>query len=133
MPDGRDGVHGAACTVGPPLATNTDDGFATSLAGDLGVATFTGSDGTTGERVEALRASGSYAVGDRLRPAEDARTVRVRGGERIVVDGPSIDGSGQVAGFDIVEADDLDAAIAIASEHPMARFGLVEVQPVWPF
>lgn len=86
-----------------------------------------------GEWVEALQASGSYVLGDRLRPAEDAKTVRVRGGERIVVDGPSNDSSGQVAGFDIVEADDLDGAITIASEHPMARFGLVEVRPVWPF
>lgn len=85
-----------------------------------------------GEWVDALQASGSYVLGDRLRPVEDATTVRVRGGERIVADGPFTESREWIAGFDIIEADDLDAAIAIAAGHPMARFGLVEVRPVWP-
>jgi hypothetical protein len=86
-----------------------------------------------GEWVEALRASDSYVLGDRLRPVDDATTVRVRGGERIIADGPFTESREWIAGFDIIEADDLDAAIAIAAGHPMARFGLVEVRPVWPF
>lgn len=85
------------------------------------------------EWVEGLKASGSYVMGDRLRPVEDATTVRVRAGERIVADGPFTESREWIAGFDIVEADDLDAAIEIAAGHPMARFGLVEVRPVWPF
>ncbi|WP_072313478.1 YciI family protein [Agrococcus sp. Marseille-P2731] len=85
-----------------------------------------------GEWVEALQASDSYVLGDRLRPVEDATTVRVRGGERIVADGPFTESREWIAGFDIVEAEDLDAAIVIAAAHPMARFGLVEVRPVWP-
>lgn len=83
--------------------------------------------------VEGLQATGSYVMGDRLRPVSDATTVRVRGGERIVADGPFTESREWIAGFDIVEADDLDAAITIAAGHPMARFGLVEVRPVWPF
>jgi hypothetical protein len=85
-----------------------------------------------GKWVEALQSDGRYVLGDRLRPAEDATTVRVRAGERIVTDGPFTESREWIAGFDIIEADDLDAAIAVAAEHPMARFGSVEVRPVWP-
>jgi hypothetical protein len=86
-----------------------------------------------GEWVERLQASGSYVLGDRLRPVEDAATVRVRRGERLVAGGPFTQSRERIAGFDVIEADDLDAAITIAAGHPMARFGLIEVRPVWPF
>lgn len=80
----------------------------------------------------ALQAEGKHVLGDRLRPVEDATTVRVRGGERIVTDGPFTESREWIAGFDVIEADDLDEAIGIAGRHPMARFGRVEVRPVWP-
>lgn len=85
-----------------------------------------------GSWVGALQAEGRYVIGDRLRPVEDATTVRVRAGERIVTDGPFTESREWIAGFDVVEADDLDAAIEIAAGHPMARFGRIEVRPVWP-
>ncbi|MCT1363574.1 MULTISPECIES: YciI family protein [unclassified Microbacterium] len=85
-----------------------------------------------GEWVASLQDSGSYVLGDRLRPVEDATSVRVRAGERIVADGPFTESREWIAGFDVIDADDLDAAIEIAAAHPMARFGLVEVRPVWP-
>ncbi len=87
---------------------------------------------TTPGWVASLQDSGSYVLGDRLRPVEDATTVRVRAGERIVADGPFTESREWIAGFDVIDADDLDAAIEIAAAHPMARFGLVEVRPVWP-
>ncbi|WP_306233168.1 YciI family protein [Agrococcus beijingensis] len=86
-----------------------------------------------GSWVGELEAAGRYVTGDRLRPAEDATTVRVRAGERIVTDGPFTESRERIAGFDIIEADDLDQAIETAAGHPMARFGRVEVRPVWPF
>lgn len=86
-----------------------------------------------GDWVAALEAQGKYVIGDRLRPVEDATTVRVRAGERIVTDGPFTESREWIAGFDIIEADDLDEAIGVAAGHPMARFGRVEVRPVWPF
>jgi hypothetical protein len=86
-----------------------------------------------GDWVAELEADGKYVLGDRLRPVEDATTVRVRRGERIVTDGPFTESREWIAGFDIVEAADLDEAVEIAAAHPMARFGRVEVRPVWPF
>ena len=76
--------------------------------------------------------SGAAVVGDRLRPAEDAVGVRVRGGKVLVTDGPFSETKETIAGFDVLEAPDLDAAIAIASEHPMAYGGAIELHPAWP-
>lgn len=70
-------------------------------------------------------------AGARLRPSVDATTVRVRDGETLVSDGPFAETKDFVGGFAVVEADDLDAAIAIAAAHPYARWGTVEVRPVW--
>jgi hypothetical protein len=58
--------------------------------------------------------------------------VRVRGGERLITDGPFAETREWIAGFDVIEAADLDEAIDIAAGHPMARFGRIEVRPVWP-
>lgn len=83
--------------------------------------------------VTEMDGSGRRLVGDRLRPAEDATTVRVRNGDLLVTDGPFIEGKEYIAGFDLIEADDLDEAIAIAAKHPMAAYGLIEIRPIWPF
>ncbi|GAA1692944.1 hypothetical protein GCM10009792_11030 [Microcella alkalica] len=85
------------------------------------------------EWVGSLQDAGAYVIGDRLRPAADARTVRVRSGERHVDAGPFTRSEATVAGFDVIEAEDRDAAVEIASRHPMARFGCVEVRALWPF
>lgn len=82
---------------------------------------------------EDVNSRGNYVTGDRLRPAEDATTVRVRGGELLVTDGPFTDSKEWIAGFDILECDGLDEVIEIAAKHPMARFGRLEVRPFWPF
>lgn len=69
--------------------------------------------------------------GNRLRPPEDATTVRVRRGELLLSDGPFAETKEWIAGYDIVECADLDQAIDVASKHPMARFGRIEVRPFW--
>jgi hypothetical protein len=71
-------------------------------------------------------------TGSRTRPASDATTVRVRGGETLVADGPFAETKEQMAGFDVVDCADLDEAIEVAAKHPMARLGMVEVRPFWP-
>jgi hypothetical protein len=76
---------------------------------------------------------GKHVTGDRLRPVEDATTVRVRAGELLVTDGPYTEAREWIAGFDILDCEDLDDAIEIASKHPMARFGRLELRPFWPF
>ncbi|WP_129336990.1 YciI family protein [Cellulomonas endophytica] len=80
----------------------------------------------------ALQERGTHLAGDRLRPVEDATTVRVRGGERLVTDGPFAETREWIAGFDVIEVADLDEALEVAAAHPMARFGRIEVRPVWP-
>lgn len=76
---------------------------------------------------------GVWLAGDRLRPVEDATLVRVRDGELLVTDGPFAETREWIAGYDLLECENLDEAIEIASKHPMARFGRLELRPVWPF
>jgi len=76
---------------------------------------------------------GKRMTGDRLRPIGDARTVRVRAGKTIVTDGPFAETKEAIVGFDILECDSLEEAVDIASRHPMARAGRIEVRAFWPF
>lgn len=75
---------------------------------------------------------GAWVTGDRLRPVEDATTVRVRDGELLVIDGPFTESKEWIAGFDVLECADLDEAIEIAAGHPMAYTGRLELRPIWP-
>jgi hypothetical protein len=77
-------------------------------------------------------ASGKRITGNRLRPAKDATTVRRRGGKVLVTDGPFAETREWIGGFDILECADLEEAIAIAAEHPMARYGRLELRAFWP-
>ncbi|WP_282777988.1 MULTISPECIES: YciI family protein [unclassified Nocardia] len=74
---------------------------------------------------------GGNLGGARLRPVADATTVRVRGGETLVSDGPFAETKDFIGGIDIIECADLDEAIEIAARHPYASRGCVEVRPVW--
>ncbi|WLW57501.1 YciI family protein [Streptomyces sp. YU58] len=68
----------------------------------------------------------------RLRPPDDATTVRARDDEVLLSDGPFARGKEYVAGLDLVEAADLDEAVALAARHSAALGGgPVEVRPVW--
>ena len=82
--------------------------------------------------VAEMDGRGVRKVGNRLRPSEDARTVRVRDGELIVTDGPFTEGKDYIGGFDLIECADLDEAIEIASKHPAAANGGIDIRPVWP-
>jgi len=81
--------------------------------------------------VEEMTRRGVRLTGDRVRAASDATTVRVRGGETLLTDGPFAETKEQMAGFDIIECADLDEAIEVAAKHPMAKLGMVEVRPFW--
>lgn len=78
-----------------------------------------------------LERRGARRYGVRLRPVVDATTVRVRDGETLVSDGPFAETKDFVGGVVTIECEDLDEAIAIASGHPYARWGGVEIRPVW--
>ena len=74
---------------------------------------------------------GTRITGDALSPVDDATTVRVSKGEVLVTDGPFTESKEWIAGFDILECEDLDEAIAIASRHPQAKGGKLELRPFW--
>lgn len=79
--------------------------------------------------VEQADGAGMRLLGRPLEAPDTAVTVRVRDGETILTDGPFAEAREFVAGFDIVDCPDLDAAIELASNHPVAAFGVVEVRP----
>lgn len=87
-----------------------------------------------GDWVDELNRRGASEYGERLRPDHDATTVRVRDGRLLVTDGPFTESKESIGGFDIIDVADLDEAIEIASRHPAAAFGRVEVRPFmrWP-
>ncbi|WP_159607116.1 YciI family protein [Agromyces humi] len=84
------------------------------------------------EWVDEMTRRGVSIAGDRLRPPEYARTVRVRGEDAIVTDGPFTESKEWIAGYDVIECADFDEAVEIASRHPMARAGRIEVRRAWP-
>lgn len=83
--------------------------------------------------VAEVDGSGRRLIGDRIRPVEDATTVRVRDGELLITDGPFTEAKDWIAGFDVLECADLDEAVEIAAKHPMARAGRLELRPFWSF
>jgi hypothetical protein len=78
-----------------------------------------------------LTARGVRLHGGRLRSVSDATTVQVREGNLLVSDGPFAETKEQVAGYDVIDCGDLDEAIEIASRHPTASIGTIEVRPFW--
>ena len=83
------------------------------------------------EWVSSNDRKGSRILGNRLDHVRTAKTVRVRKGQLLVTDGPFAETKEWIAGFDLLECQSLDEAIEIASKHPMARFGRIEVRPLW--
>jgi hypothetical protein len=74
-------------------------------------------------------ARGVKLAGGRLQSASTARTVRVRDGEMLVTDGPFAETKEQVAGLNILTCPSLAEAVKIASQHPTAWFGTLELRP----
>jgi len=71
--------------------------------------------------------------GNALQPTPTARTVRVRNGKSLVVDGPFAETKEQLGGFYLVEARDAEEAAGIAAKIPGARHGSIEVRPIMTF
>jgi hypothetical protein len=77
-----------------------------------------------------LAAQGKFISTAPLQPVATATTVQVRDGRRLVTDGPYAETREQLGGYFMVNAKDLDEAIAIAERIPSARKGTVEIRPV---
>jgi hypothetical protein len=81
--------------------------------------------------LDDLQERGIWVTGDQLAPPRRARSVRVRDGKTLVTDGPFAETKEAVGGFDIIEAGSFEQAVEIASGHPIAAFGTIEVRPFW--
>ena len=77
-----------------------------------------------------LAGSGRLIAAEPLQPAHTATTVRVRNGKAALCDGPFAETKELLAGFYLVEAKDLNEALAVAARIPPAKYGSVEVRPV---
>src|SRR5438445_1155138 len=86
-----------------------------------------------GAYTQSIVQSGNFKAGDRLQPTSTATTVRVREGKTLTTDGPFAETREQLGGYYLIEAKDLDAALAIAARIPGARFGSIEVRPIWVY
>jgi hypothetical protein len=85
-----------------------------------------------GAFTQSIQQSGNHRAGQQLQPVSTATTVRVRDGKRVVTDGPFAETREQLGGFYLIEAKDLDEALAIAERVPSARIGSIEVRPLVP-
>ncbi|QSX36271.1 YciI family protein [Shewanella sedimentimangrovi] len=79
---------------------------------------------------DALQQAGHYLGGNPLEPVDCATTVRVRDGKVLTTDGPFAETKEQLAGYYLLEARDLNQAVALAAKIPPARYGCIEVRPV---
>jgi hypothetical protein len=84
---------------------------------------------------EMLRSSGVFQAGEALQPVQTATTIRQQDGRNVMTDGPFAETTEALGGFYIVEAKDLDEALALGAACPGVKFGgSIEVRPVveWP-
>ena len=82
------------------------------------------------EHADDLRKEGRLLDSQILAPASSAKSVRIRNQRQSVVDGPFAETKEVIAGFNLIEADDMDEAVRIGSTFPWARTGCVEIRPV---
>ena len=78
---------------------------------------------------DELRRGRHFIGGEALQPPEQAATVRMRDGKVIVTDGPYAESKEQLGGILLLEARDLEHAVALMSKHPGVKFGPFEIRP----
>jgi hypothetical protein len=84
------------------------------------------------EATRLMHEAGVLVAGDGLHPVDSATTVRHRGGDRLVTDGPFAETKEHLLGFYLVDVPDLDAAMEWAGRMPCTTWGSVEVRPIAP-
>lgn len=85
------------------------------------------------QHADELRAAGTLIDSQQLELAPTARSLRQRGERVAVLDGPFAETKEMLAGFNLIEAADMDEAVRIAAEFPWSRTGSIEVRPVRDF
>lgn len=82
------------------------------------------------DHADELRRDGKLLGSQQLEAPATAKTLRVRDGKTLIVDGPFAETKELLAGFNLIVADSIDEAIEIAGQFPWARYGSIEVRPV---
>lgn len=103
--------------------------FALLICGDESAAEHA-NDGCGGW-TEEMTERGVLVGGAGMRPPNDATTVRIRDDAVLVSDGPFAETKEQIGGLCLIECADMDEAIEVASKHPAATYGLIEVRPLF--
>lgn len=80
---------------------------------------------------EAMAKAGVMVGGERLRPSDQATSVRVKAGKTEVLNGPYAETREQLGGYYMIDVPDLDAALSWAARCPSSSYGTIEVRPVW--
>jgi hypothetical protein len=80
---------------------------------------------------EELQAAGKMVVGERLRPDGDASRVRLKAGQRQVMDGPFAETKEALGGFYLIECNTRQEALEWAKKVPLREGGFIEVRPIW--
>ena len=75
-----------------------------------------------------MNSRGVRVQGGRLRPPEEAKTLRIRHGEWRVADGPFAEAQEQIIGYSILDCADLTEAMTVAGKHPVAQIGAIELR-----
>ena len=79
---------------------------------------------------EEINGKGLFKAGDPVQPSKTSKTVRVRNGHTESTSGPFVKTGDQLVGFYVIEAKDLDEAVAYAAKCPVAHVGAMEVRPI---
>ncbi len=82
------------------------------------------------QHADELQRAGTLIQSQQLQAPGSGRSLRVRAGQSSITDGPFAETKEILAGFNLIEAADLDEAVRVAHEFPWARFGCIEVRPV---
>ncbi len=81
--------------------------------------------------MEEMKTAGVLLSNNGLAPVANATTVRVRDGKTMITDGPFAETHEQLGGFFMLECKDIDEALRWAEKIPHARYGSVEIRPLW--
>ena len=84
-----------------------------------------------GRWIREMDLQGVRIHGNPLRPAGEARTVRVRDGRTTVTAGPFAGSREKMCAYELIECAGMDEAVATATRHPMAKAATIEVRPIW--
>ncbi len=85
------------------------------------------------EHADDLRTQGRLLDSQILGPTTTAKSVRVRNGKQTIHDGPFAETKEVIAGFNLIEAEDMDDAVRIGASFPWTRTGCVEIRPMQDF